>query len=87
MGYNVIHRYFVITKEKKDEANLFCNSIGAEGDTFTIPLYKNGIHTHYWTGWLMTTQQYLQMANKYTTNFDNYMEALEITKLEVGIEV
>jgi hypothetical protein len=31
----------------------------------------------------MTTEQYLQMANKYTTNFDNYMETLETLGLEV----
>jgi hypothetical protein len=79
----MIHKYIIIPKSKKDEANVFCNSIGAEGDTFEVPLYKNGEHTHYWTGWLMTPEQYAELATKYTTHFDTYMEALEVTGLEV----
>ena len=79
----MIHKYIVIPKNKKDEANAFCNSIGAEGETFTTPLYKNGEHTHYWTGWLMTDEQYKEVAVRYTSNFDDYLTALQVTGLEV----
>lgn len=79
----MVHKYIIITKDKKNEANLFFNSIGAEGETFTFKLFKNNIHTHYWTGILMTPEQYAQVAVKYTTIFDSYLEALETTGLEV----
>lgn len=79
----MIHKYIVIPKDKKNEANEFCNSIGAVGETFDTPLFKNDVHTHYWTGWMMTPEQYAEIAKKYTTHFDSYMETLEVTGLEV----
>lgn len=77
------HKIFVITKEKRDEANAYFNSIGIEGNTFTVPLFKNGVHTHYWCGFYPTKEQLNEILKKYTDVFDDGHDALNTLGLQV----
>jgi len=80
------HKYLVITKDKKQEADSFFNSLGISGETFTVELYKNNEHTHYFAGILLTDTQYSEIAKKYTTSFDSYFDMLNILGLNVKNE-
>lgn len=80
----MIHKYIIISKDKKDEANQFCNSIGAEGETFSTPLYTDTELSHFWTGWLMSPEQFKQIeAIDYMQIFSTYDQALSATSLRV----
>lgn len=78
-----MHKTIIITKFQKSSANTFCNSIGAEGETFTAPLYKNGVITHYWAGWLLTEEQWDMIKERNYQFFDSSAEALQSTGLQL----
>lgn len=83
----MIHKYIIIPKEKLEEANSYCNSIGAEGKTFSTPLYTSGEISHYWTGWLMTPKQLKSMELFSEAQlFNSYHDVLDATGLEIHFE-
>lgn len=78
-----LHKTLVIAKEYQNDANLFCNSIGAEGDTFTAQLYTDEVHTHFWAGWLMTEAQLEAVSkNDNIQIFNSPEEALQTLGLK-----
>jgi hypothetical protein len=66
----------VIPKAERDSANTFCNSIGAEGETFSVKLYKSGKHTHYICNWLVTENQAAEIDEYFTNVYSDTDEAL-----------
>lgn len=82
-GGSGLHKTLVIAKEYQSDANLFCNGVGAEGDTFTAQLYTNGVHTHFWAGWLMTEPQFEAVSkNDNIQIFNSPEEALQTLGLK-----
>lgn len=71
----------VIDAENRDSANEFCNSIGAEGETFSVGLYdQNEVLSGYWCGWNVTIEQEEAIAsNQMFQIFDTPQEALDAT--------
>lgn len=66
----------MIPKAERDTANIFCNSIGAEGETFTVPLYTGTAHTHYICNWLVTETQGREIDAYFALVFDDADTAL-----------
>jgi hypothetical protein len=84
----MIHKYLVIDKSLQFLINQFCNEIGAIGETFTTCLYTEDVHTHYWSGWLMTEDQYnAVILNPDILVFNSYQEALSLTGTHIHQEV
>ncbi len=80
-----MHRTLVIAKDDQIEVNQFCNNIGAEGETFVVPLYTDLEHTHYWAGWNITQEQSeLINANSKINVFESAEEGLEKLNLKRG---
>ena len=71
-----MRKVIVIPKAERDSANTFCNSIGAEGETFTVKLYKSGKHTHYICNWLVSENQAAEIDEYFTNVYSNTDEAL-----------
>jgi hypothetical protein len=80
-----LHKIIVIAQAQQAAANTFCNSIGAEGETFTVPLYTNGEHTHYWCGWMLSDAQELAIDAEFNFVFDTAQAALEALNLHVEV--
>lgn len=78
-----MHKTIIITKSQKSSANTFFNSIGFEGETFTIPLYKGSSITHYWAGLLMSDAQWDMIKERNYQFFDSSAEALQSTGLQL----
>lgn len=79
----MIYKVLVITAQNLNSANEFCNNIGAEGNTFSVPLYndKNEL-TNYCCGWLMTDEQFEAISNDIMFMiFDTIDEALTTLNL------
>lgn len=76
-----MRKVIVINAKDVDSANEFCNSIGAQGDTFTVQLFdSNNVLAGYWCGWNMTDQQYEAIFNNQMFMlFDTPQEALDKT--------
>lgn len=76
-----MHKILVISAVDCDSANEFCNSIGAEGQTFSVPLYDSLDElAGYWCGWNMTEEQLTAVeGNNMFQVFDTSEEALQIT--------
>ncbi len=69
-----------------DQANEFCNSIGAEGNTFSVPLFnlKNEL-SNYVCNWNMTDEQFQEInADPMFVLFDSLYEALQTLNLHLG---
>lgn len=76
-----MHKILVIQTDDRDSANAFCNSIGAEGETFTVELFdaKDDL-AGYWCGWNVTDEQLQAIeANTMFKVFDTTSEALTET--------
>jgi hypothetical protein len=71
-----LRKVIVIPKAERDSANTFCNSIGAEGETFSVKLYKSGKHTHYICNWLVTENQAAEIDEYFTNVYSDTDEAL-----------
>ena len=71
----------MIPKAERDTANTFCNSIGAEGETFTVKLFKTR-HTHYICNWLVTENQAAEIDEYFDHVFATTDEALETMGLK-----
>ncbi len=71
-----MRKVIVIPKAERDSANTFCNSIGAEGETFSVKLYKSGKHTHYICNWLVTENQAAEIDEYFTNVYSDTDEAL-----------
>jgi hypothetical protein len=76
-----LRKVIVIPKAERDSANTFCNSIGAEGETFSVKLYKTR-HTHYICNWLVTENQASEIDEYFTHVFASTEEALETMGLK-----
>jgi hypothetical protein len=72
-----LRKVIVIPKAELDAANTFCNSIGAEGETFSVPLYTGNTHTHYICNWLVSDAQASEIDAYFDYVFDSASEALE----------
>ena len=79
-----MRKVIVIPKAERDTANTFCNSIGAEGETFTVPLYTGATHTHYICNWLVTEEQSEQIDDYFTMIFDDAEFAINTLGLNKG---
>jgi hypothetical protein len=71
-----LRKVIVIPKAERDSANTFCNSIGAEGETFSVKLYKSGKHTHYICNWLVTEAQASEIDEYFQYVYSDTDEAL-----------
>ncbi len=73
-----MHKVLVILAADRDSANVFCNSIGAQGETFTVALDNaDNVLAGYWCGWNMTDEQFAEIsANGMFQVFDTAQEAL-----------
>ena len=71
-----MRKVIVIPKAERDSANTFCNSIGAEGETFSVKLYKSGKHTHYICNWLVTEAQASEIDEYFQYVYSDTDEAL-----------
>ena len=76
-----MHKIIIIKKDEQQQANEYCNTIGAEGDTFTVELYKDGTHSHYICSWLVTPDQATKINNYFTHVFDDAENAIKIMNL------
>ena len=65
----------VIPKADRDSANTFCNSIGAEGETFTVKLYTGGTHTHFICNWLVSDAEAAEIDSYFALVFDDAQTA------------
>lgn len=55
----MIRKVIVILSNDLEKANEFCNSIGAEGQTFSVALYNEQNElSNYVCNWLMTDEQF-----------------------------
>jgi phosphoheptose isomerase len=81
-----LHKIIVIAKAEQATANTFCNSIGAEGNTFTVPLFTGETHTHYWCGWHMSEAQAQAVDAEFTHVYATPQEALSALGLSVGVD-
>lgn len=71
------HKIIVIHATDRDSANEFCNSIGAQGETFTVGLYDDLEQlAGYWCGWNMTDEQLAEVEAYFEWVFDTQAEAL-----------
>lgn len=84
-----MHKILVISAVDRDSANAFCNSIGAEGETFTVELYDaKDVLAGYWCGWVMTDEQYEAVFdNQMFRIYDSASEALDKTGWHTAIVV
>jgi len=71
-----LRKVIVIPKAERDSANTFCNSIGAEGETFTVKLYTGTVHTHYICNWLVTEEQGREIDAYFALVFEDADTAL-----------
>ena len=76
-----MHKVIIIKKDEQQQANEYCNTIGAEGDTFTVKLYKDGTHSHYICSWLVTSDQATKINNYFTHVFDDAENAIKLMNL------
>jgi hypothetical protein len=79
-----LRKVIVIPKAERDTANTFCNSIGAEGETFSVPLYKGRTHTHYICNWLVSDAQATQIDGYFSMIFDDAEFAINTLRLNKG---
>ena len=79
-----MRKVIVIPKAERDTANTFCNSIGAEGETFSVPLYTGGTHTHYICNWLVSDAEAAEIDSYFALVFDDAETALITTGLNKG---
>lgn len=83
-----MHKIIVIHNAELEAANAFCNSIGAIGETFTIPLYDDlNSLAGYWCGWNMSNEQLKAVEAHFTWVFDTADEALSACAWHVQQEV
>jgi hypothetical protein len=72
--------YIVIDENERDSSNEFCNSIGAEGETFTVALFdSNNQIAGYWCGWLVVDEQLKEIRLHFDKVFETAEEALKYT--------
>ena len=71
-----MRKVIVIPKAERDSANTFCNSIGAEGETFSVKLYKGTKHTNYICNWLVTEAQASEIDEYFQYVYSDTDEAL-----------
>jgi hypothetical protein len=77
-----LRKVIVIPKAELSTANTFCNSIGAEGETFSVKLYKASKHTHYICNWLVSENQAAEIDEYFTNVYSDTDEALETMGLK-----
>lgn len=71
------HKIIIIDKNSAQDANAFCNEIGADGESFTVKLFNgNNTHTHLMCGWLMNDEQYASVQEYFEHIFDDVDDAL-----------
>lgn len=73
----MILKYIIIPKTKLKESNQFLNKYNDNMDSFTVKLFKNGIHSHYFCTFNMTDIQYEDIKKQFTNLYDSLNEALE----------
>ncbi len=79
-----MRKVIVIPKAERDSANTFCNSIGAEGETFTVKLYTGTTHTHYICNWLVSDAEAAEIDKYFTLVFDDAEFAINTLGLNKG---
>jgi hypothetical protein len=81
-----LHKVLVIQEKDLDEANAFCNTIGAVGDTFSVALYDaDDVLAGYWCGWNMSEDQLKAVeSNNMFAIYDTAAQALEATGWHVN---
>lgn len=79
-----MRKIIVIPKAERDTANTFCNSIGAEGETFTVQLFTAGTHTHYICNWLVSEAEAREIDGYFTMVFDDAEFAINTLGLTKG---
>ena len=79
-----MRKVIVIPKAERDSANTFCNSIGAEGETFSVPLFTAKTHTHYICNWLVIPEQAEQIDSYFALVFDDADTAITTLGLNKG---
>lgn len=79
----------VIDEKNRDIANEFCNTINAEGETFSVPLFNSKEELiSYWAGWNVNEYQlYSIQSNPIFEIFNNAQEALEKTGLHPATSI
>lgn len=84
----MVKMIIVINVSDRDAANAFCNTIGADGESFTVQLFnQNDVLTGYWCGWNMTDEQFIAVeSNDMFQLFNTPSEALEATGWHVQSE-
>lgn len=76
-----MHKVIVINAVDLVSANEFCNSIGAQGETFSVGLYNSEeLLVGYWCGWNVSDEQLAALeADAMFQIFDTAQEALSTT--------
>jgi len=82
----MIRKVIVIMSSDLEQSNELCNSIGAEGNTFSVPLFnsKNEL-SNYVCNWNMTDEQFEVIHDHLMfILFDSLDEALQTLKLHLS---
>ena len=82
----MIRKVIVIMASDLEQANELCNSIGAEGNTFSVPLFnsKNELY-NYVCNWNMTDEQFEVIHDHLMfILFDSLDEALQTLNLHLS---
>ncbi len=79
-----MRKVIVIPKAELSTANTFCNSIGAEGETFTVKLYTGTTHTHFICNWLVSDAEAAEIDKYFSLVFDDAETALNTLGLNKG---
>lgn len=79
----MIRKVIVINSTNLDQANEFCNEIGADGNTFSVSLFNSQNElSNYVCNWLMNDDQYQNISNNQMfILFNTLDEALTILNL------
>lgn len=69
--------FIVINQSERETSNIFCNSIGAQGDTFNVALFDsiNEI-AGFWCGWLVDDSQFEHIQSYFKNIFNSPGDAL-----------
>lgn len=76
----MIRKVIVIDSTNLDQANEFCNEIGADGNTFSVSLFNSQNElSNYVCNWLMNDDQYQAINNNQMFMLFNTLDKALIT--------